>query len=68
MPLQGHEKILLTLNIKNGISNSFFIHVMHTLGVLYLDIPVFNHWRIPYYAEWVFEEGDLIQSAKYSLI
>ena len=41
---------------------NFMIHAMHALGVHYLDSPKIFHWRMPYYAERVFNKCGLTEN------
>ena len=41
---------------------NFMIHAMHALRVLYLDNPKIFHWRMPYYAERVFNKCGLTET------
>ena len=41
---------------------NFMIHAMHALGVHYLDNPKIFHWRVPYYAERVFNKCGLTET------
>ena len=61
-PLKGHEIFFGTHIARMSSSINFMIHVMHALGVLYLDNPEIFYWRMPYYAERVHNKCGLTET------